>query len=309
MRFAILAFLTLSALLYAQNEPIKPIPKKIDYDRKKAELGKLLFHDPILSKDRKVSCATCHDVKRKCGTDHRRVSVGVEGKKGKVNAPTVLNAVFNFRQFWNGRAKNLKEQALGPIHNPIEMAMTEEEVERRLNSSPMYKRLFWEAYGVREIKFEHVIDAIVEFEKALITPNSKFDRYLRGELKLSKEEMEGYELFKRLGCITCHNGVNVGGNSYQYFGAVVPVRWNPDNPDRYKITHREFDKNRYKVPTLRNIECTYPYFHDGSADTLEEAISEMSYHNLGFRLKREEVKKIVAFLKTLTGEVPEILKK
>ncbi len=290
------------------SEPIKPIPQKIDYDKKKALLGKKLFHDPILSKDGTVSCSSCHDVYNKCGTDHRNVSVGVSGRKGNVNAPTVFNVVFNFRQFWNGRAKDLKEQALGPIHNPIEMGMTKEEVERRLNADPEYRRLFKEVYGTDRITFDQVIDAIVEFEKALITPNSKFDRFLRGEVQLSKEELEGYKLFKKLGCVTCHNGINVGGNSFQLFGAVVPVEWKPSNPDRYRITGREFDKNRYKVPSLRNVACTYPYFHDGSAKTLEEAVRKMSYHNLGFKLTEEEVKKIVAFLKTLTGELPEILR-
>ncbi len=290
------------------TEPIKPIPLEVEYDRKKAELGRLLFHDPVLSRDRTVSCATCHDVYGKCGTDHRNVSVGVKGRRGEVNAPTVFNAVFNFRQFWDGRARSLKEQAEGPIHNPVEMGMTSGEVERRLNASPHYRKLFREVYGTERIAFWQVLDAIVEFEKALITPNSKFDRFLRGEVTLSPDEREGYKLFKKLGCITCHNGVNVGGNSFQFFGAVVPVEWKPSNPDRYRVTKREFDKNRYKVPTLRNVECTYPYFHDGSAWTLEEAVSRMSYHNLGFKLSEEEVRKIVAFLKTLTGEKPAILR-
>ncbi len=290
-------------------EPIQPIPIRIDYNRDKAELGKILFHDPVLSRDRSVSCASCHDVYEKWGTDHRKASVGIGGKVGNVNAPTVFNTFFNFRQFWNGRAKNLKEQVEGPIHNPIEMGMSKRAVEKRLNSIPFYRKIFKKVYGVERITFDLVIDAIVEFEKALITPNSKFDRYLRGELKLSKEEKEGYMLFKKFGCITCHNGINVGGNSFQKIGAIKPFPWNPENPDRYRLTKREFDKNRYKVPSLRNIECTYPYFHDGSIPTLEEAIRTMAYHNLGFKLSEEEVRKIVAFLKTLTGELPEILKK
>ncbi len=309
---ALILLIALVALVWAtdllETEPIKPIPQKVEYDKKKAKLGKLLFHDPILSKNKTVSCATCHDLYNKWGTDHREASVGINGQSTGVNAPSVFNAVFNFRQFWDGRARDLREQALGPIHNPKEMGMTKEEVERRLNENPVYRKLFKEVYGTDRITFDQVIDAIVEFEKALITPNSKFDRFLRGEIELSKEELEGYKLFKRLGCISCHNGINVGGNSFQLFGAVIPVEWKPSNPDRYRITGREFDKNRYKVPSLRNVACTYPYFHDGSAKTLEEAVRKMSYHNLGYKLSEDEVRKIVAFLKTLTGELPEILK-
>ncbi|WP_457642181.1 cytochrome-c peroxidase [Persephonella sp.] len=290
-------------------EPIQPIPSHIEYDKEKAELGKILFHDPVLSKDQSISCASCHDVYEKWGTDHRKTSIGIEGKVGKANAPTVFNTFFNFRQFWNGRAKNLREQAKGPIHNPIEMGMSKEEIEKRLNQIPFYKKMFKKIYGTDKVRYDLVIDAIVEFEKALITPNSKFDRYLRGETDLSPKEKEGYLLFKKFGCITCHNGINVGGNSFQKVGVVRPYPWKPENPDRYKLTKRDFDKNRYKVPSLRNIACTYPYFHDGSIPTLREAIRVMAYHNLGFKLTEEEVDKIVAFLNTLTGELPDILKK
>ncbi len=308
MIIILLILLFIESFTAPSTEPIRPLPLNIKYDKRKAQLGKLLFHDPILSKDRSVSCASCHDVYEKCGTDHRRFSIGVGGRLGSANSPTVLNAVFNFRQFWNGRARDLKEQVAFPIQNPVEMNLTPGEVEGRLNASESYRKLFKEIYGTDRISFEQVVDAIAEFEKALITPNSKFDKYLRGETELSKEEEEGYKLFKRLGCITCHNGVNVGGNSFQLFGAVIPVEWKPTNPDRYRITKREFDKNRYKVPTLRNIACTQPYFHDGSARTLEEAVEKMAYHNLGLKLKEEEIRKIVLFLKTLTGEKPEILK-
>lgn len=289
-------------------EPVQPIPQKIEYDREKAELGKLLFHDPILSRDNKVSCFSCHDVYNKCGTDHEPVSTGFHNRKGKVNASTVLNAVFNFRLFWDGSAKNLKEQVYGPIQSPEEMNMTIEEVEERLNKHPLYIRRFKKVYGANRITFDMVADAIAEFEKALITPNSKFDRYLRGEIQLSQEELEGYKLFKKLGCISCHNGVNLGGNSFQKVGVIKEYPWKPDNPDRYRITKNEFDKNVYRVPVLRNIDCTYPYFHDGSVKTLEEAVQVMAYYNLGFRLPEDELKKIIAFLKTLRGELPEILR-
>ncbi len=318
MRFIFLLVFILISASYS-FEPIKPIPEKVPYNREKAELGKLLFHDPILSKDRTVSCATCHDLYTKWGTDRRDVSVGVDGKKGNVNAPSVFNAYFNFRLFWNGRAKNLFEQAKGPLHNPVEMAMEKEEIEKRLNNNEFYKKLFKKVYKTDKIKYWQVLDAIAEFEKALITPNSKFDKYLRCKEKninnpencnsiLTEKELKGYIIFKRVGCITCHNGVNVGGNSFQKLGVIHKYQWKPSNPDRYQITKREEDKNVYRVPSLRNIECTYPYFHDGSVKTLREALKKMSYHNLGFELTDKEIDYIEAFLKTLTGELPDILR-
>lgn len=294
-----------SVFLFA-GEPITPIPKTINYDKNKAVLGKYLFFDPILSKDKTVSCASCHDFNHG-GADPRPVSIGVEGKKGRVNSPTVYNAYFNFRQFWNGRAKDLKDQANGPVHTPFEMDMDEKLIEERLNKNEFYKKLFKKVYKTDNIKYWMVLDAIAEFEKALITPNSKFDRYLRGETKLTKKEKKGYLLFKQLGCITCHNGVNIGGNSYQKIGAINPYDKNPVG-DRYEITKREFDRYRYKVPTLRNIVLTAPYFHDGSVKTLKEAIDKMAYHNLGFRLSEEEKEAIMSFFNTLTGEKPKILK-
>ncbi len=303
--FFILTTLVLFSLSFP--DPIKPLPAEIKYDIKKALIGKELFFDPILSKERDISCATCHDPEQG-GTVHLRFSPKVS-EDLKANVPTVFNVVFNFRQFWNGRAKDLYEQAAIPILNPSEMGLTKEEVERRINKSDKYKKMFKEVYGVDYITFKHVIDAIVEFERALITPNSRFDRYLRGEIDLTESEKEGYALFKKLGCITCHNGINIGGNSFQKFGVVNPYKWEPYFPDRYKITGREEDKNVYKVPSLRNVAITYPYFHDGSAGTLEEAVKKMAYHQLGITLTDEEVTKIVDFLKSLTGEMPAILKR
>ncbi len=299
-------------------EPIKPIPLNIEYNKEKAYLGKLLFHDPILSRDKTVSCASCHDLYSKWGTDRRSVSVGVKNRLGKVNAPTVFNSYFNFRLFWNGRAKDLKEQANGPIHNPVEMDMDKKTIEERLNKIEFYKKLFKKVYKTDRIKYSLVLDAIAEFEKALITPNSKFDKYLRCKEKneniekckniLTEKELKGYLIFKKVGCVSCHNGINIGGNSFQKVGVVNPYPWKPDYPDRYQITKDEKDKNVFKVPSLRNIECTYPYFHDGSVKTLKEALKKMSYHNLGFELSDEEIDYIEAFLKTLTGELPKILK-
>ncbi len=318
MRSAIFLLILIITTSYS-FEPIKPIPEKISYDKEKAKLGKLLFHDPILSKDKTVSCATCHDLYTKWGTDRKSVSIGVNGKKGTVNAPSVFNTYFNFRLFWNGRARNLYEQAKGPLHNPVEMDMNKKEIENRLNNSKLYRELFKKVYKTDKIKYWQVLDAIVEFEKALITPNSKFDMYLKCKLQnignpekcnsiLTEKELRGYIIFKRIGCITCHNGINVGGNSFQKIGVIHKYKWIPSNPDRYQITRKEDDKNVYRVPSLRNIACTYPYFHDGSVKTLKEALKKMSYHNLGFELTDKEIDYIEAFLKTLTGELPDILR-
>lgn len=287
-------------------DPIKPIPLSIKYDRKKAELGKILFMDPGLSSDKSVACVSCHSFDHG-GADPRPVSVGAHGKTGHVNAPTVYNSYFNFRQFWNGRAKDLKEQARGPLHNPVEMAMDKAEIERYLGESGFYVETFRNVYGVAPT-YENALDAIAEFEKALITPDCKFDRFLRKEVQLTALEKRGYRLFKTLGCATCHNGINIGGNSFQKMGLIFPYPWKESFPDRYHITHSPVDKNVYKVPTLRNIELTAPYFHDGSVPTLELALRKMAYHNLGFDLNAEEVEALTAFLKTLTGEPPTIIR-
>lgn len=288
------------------DEPIAPLPESVEYDRKLAAIGKLLFNDPILSKDKKVSCASCHDPEQG-GADPRPVSLGVRGKKGNIQSPTVFNARYNFKQFWNGRAETLDEQAKGPIHNPVEMGMSRENVERRINHSRRYARLFRRAYNTRYVTYEQVIEAIVTFEKALVTPNSPFDRYLRGEPTLSDEEILGYRQFKLLGCATCHNGINIGGNSFQKMGIFIPYQYDPSYPDRFSVTQQSKYKNVFKVPTLRNIALTAPYFHDASALTLEEAVKTMSYHNLGTQLSHEDIQLLVTFLKTLTGDMPEVL--
>jgi len=187
------------------------------------------------------------------------------------------------------------------------MGMSKKETEDRLNSDHAYKKLFREIYGRDRIQFDDVTDAIAEFEKALITPDCKFDRYLRGEIKLSPDEEEGYLLFKRLGCINCHNGINVGGNSFQRIGVIHPYNQDDKFPDIYKLTKDPLDQNKFKVPSLRNIELRAPYFHDKRYAKLEEAVKKMAYHNLGYNLKDAEANRIVAFLKTLTGKKPAIL--
>lgn len=284
-------------------EPITPVPQSMAYEPAKAAVGKKLFFDPILSKDRTVACVSCHNFQHG-GADSRIVSIGIEGKKGRMQSPSVLNAVFNFSQFWNGRARNLVEQVAGPIHSPLEMGMSKRQVEQRINDNASYRDSFRAITGRSVVAFSDVTEAIAEYEKTLITPNSQFDRYLRGETTLNTAEAQGYELFKRLGCASCHNGVNVGGNSFQKFGVINPKIWNPAVDDRYALTGRESDKNVFKVPTLRNIALTAPYFHDGSAATLKEAISAMSYHNLGIQLNANDTNNLIEFLNTLTGELP-----
>jgi len=288
-----------SAVVFAESliQPLLAI-KNIDF--KKAELGKLLFFDPTLSKDRSVSCASCH--KSDHGwADDRAVSIGVYNRKGIINSPTVVNAVYNFKQFWNGRVDTLKEQVSGPIHTRFEMDMTNKEVENRLEESDMYKKYFQEIYAKDKIDFNDVSDAIAEYEKSLTTKDSKFDLFLKGKSSLTKEEKKGYMIFRTYGCITCHNGMNVGGNSFQKIGIVIP--YDDCYADRYEITKHEFDRCVYKVPSLRNISKTAPYFHDGSANTLQEAIADMAYHNLGFKPREEDLKSIEAFLKTLDADL------
>jgi len=297
--------LLLLAPLNVASEVITPIPLNADYDKKKAHVGKSLFFDPILSKDRSVSCNSCHDL-RAGGDDNRKVSIGISGYKGDIQSPTVFNSRYNFKQFWNGRAETLMDQANGPIHNPVEMGLNSKEVEQRINASAKYKKLF-SAYHRGYISFDIVLEAVVEFEKALFTPNSKFDQFLRGEIQLSTQEYAGFQTFKGLGCITCHNGINIGGNSFQKMGVIMPYHFNSDYPDLYSLTKKEYHKNVFKVPTLRNIALSAPYFHDGSAKTLEDAIRTMSKHNLGFIISKREIDEIIAFLETLTGETPAIL--
>ena len=300
MRYYFLAFLWISCSF---AEPIIPLPQYISVDQKKAKLGKSLFFDPIISRDGTISCSRCHDLFNG-GSDNRKFSIGIEGKIGNINSPTVLNAVFNFRQFWDARAKNLKEQVLFPIQNPIEMGNTIENLIKELKHSH-YEKMFQEIYhdGVTE---NNIADAIAEFEKTLITPNSPFDRYLRGDKNaISEKQKEGYSLFKQKGCIACHHGKNVGGNLYNKFGIIIPIKDN--NLGRYNVTKKEEDKYFFKVPSLRNVAKTSPYFHNGSIKSLKDAVYLMAKHQLGRPMSDDEAEKIVAFLNSLSGELPKSL--
>ena len=282
-----------------------PIPLEIKVDEKKAKLGKELFLDPILSKDKTLSCASCH-VLGYNGADSVQFSKGINDQDSDFNSPTVFNAVYNFRQFWDGRAKNLKEQALNPIVNPIEMGNTIPHVIQELKKSEKYSRLFRKIYddGITE---ENLAEVLAEFEKTLITPNAPIDRYLRGDTTaLNEHEIEGYRLFKEKGCISCHNGINIGGNLFNKFGVYKDAK--SKQLGRYNITHKEEDKYVFKVPSLRNVALTAPYMHDGSVKTLEEAVNIMSKYQLGRPMKEYELHLIVDFLKTLTGELPDSVK-
>ncbi|WP_304543603.1 cytochrome-c peroxidase [Sulfurimonas microaerophilic] len=296
----ILYTLLFSEFLFSA-ELITPIPTNVDVDQAKATLGKELFYETKLSKNNTVSCANCHQL-YSGGDDDLVVSQGINGAKGSINAPTVYNAVFNFRQFWDGRAKTLKDQALGPIENPIEMGHDFEALIPELNQSD-YKTKF-DALYEDGITRDNIADAIAEFEKTLITPNAPFDLYLKGDVTaLNQEEKEGYKLFKAKGCIACHHGINIGGNSYNKFGIFSDS--NSSDLGRYNVTHRERDKFYFKVPSLRNIEKTAPYFHDGRTDDLDEAVLLMAKYQLGRKITKDELKKIVAFLKSLNGELPQ----
>jgi len=299
-------FLILFTLLLFAEEPISPIPTNVEVDFKKAKLGQKLFFDTILSKDNSTACVSCHNV-FEGGADTSVVSSGFANKQGNIQSPSVLNSRYNFKQFWNGRANDLIQQADGPINNPSEHNMDAKTVEYRINNSLEYKKIVKSVYGTSHISYTQVLDAIVEFEHALTTPNSKFDKFLRGEIQLTKDEKEGYILFKQNGCVTCHNGINIGGNSFQKMGTFLEYNTKSNYPDRSKVTNNPNHKNVFKVPTLRNINKTAPYFHDGSAKTLKDALIVMAKHNLGVKLGDKEIYKIVTFLKTLDGERPKIL--
>lgn len=294
----------LSANIVNAKEPIEVIPIVKNLNSAQVELGKKLFFDPRLSKSGFISCNSCHNLSMG-GTDNLPTSIGHNWQQGPINSPTVLNASLNIAQFWDGRAKDLQEQAGGPIANPKEMAFSHDLAIKVLNSIPAYKAEFKQAFGSKKITIAQITQAIAEFEKTLVTPNSRFDQWLKGDKKaLNKQELAGYQLFKDSGCVACHNGPAVGGSSFQKLGLVMPYKTNNPAKGLFALTHKNEDLYKFKVPTLRNIELTYPYFHDGQVKTLEQAVNLMGQLQLGRKFTEEETTKIVAFLKTLTGEQP-----
>jgi len=288
-----------------RQEPITPIPLELELDTRKVALGDRLFHDPRFSSDNSISCAHCHNLANG-GMDNLPRSIGVGDKEGRVNAPTVFNSGFNANQFWDGHAETLEDQIDFPMQNTCEMGSTWPEVIEKLEQDVAYQRDFAAIYP-EGIQQHTVRNAIATFERSLITPNSRFDRYLRGDMHaLSGDELVGYELFKNFGCISCHQGMNVGGNMYEKLGLFRDYfadRGNVQEIDygRYNVTGNEEHRHEFRVPPLRNVSVTAPYFHDGSAETLEEAVAVMGKYQLGVTLSNDEVSSIVKFLKTLTG--------
>lgn len=292
----------------APPEPIQPLPDAVDVDMDKVLLGRSLYHDPMLSGDGTLSCATCHSLDHG-GAEPRKTSIGIKSQVGPINSPTVLNSAYNFVQFWDGRAKDLQEQAEGPVANPIEMGATWEGVVKRVSKSKEYTARFAKIYDDGVTK-DNITDAIAEYEKSLITP-SRFDTYLKGDLTaITEAEKKGYETFKEVGCTACHTGILAGGTMFQKLGLVKDyfkdrgTDLTEADMGRFNVTKNEADKHFFKVPTLRNVELTPPYLHDGSQDSLEETVRIMGKYQLGRDLTDAQVDSIVAFLKSLTGELP-----
>ncbi len=293
-----------AALAAQRNEPIQPIEPAPVTDQAKVELGKQLFFDPRLSKSGFISCNSCHNLSMG-GSDNLPTSIGHNWQEGPINSPTVLNSSLNLAQFWDGRAGDLKEQAGGPIANPMEMGFTHDLAVGVIESIPQYVESIKSVYKVDKISIDEITDAIAEFEKTLVTPNARFDQWLKGDDKaLTAYELEGYNLFKSVGCTACHNGVNVGGNSFQKMGLYEEYVTKNPAEGVAGLSGRDTDRFKFKVPTLRNVELTYPYFHDGAYWKLEEAVDVMARLQLGRQLEKDEIGKITAFMKTLTGEQP-----
>ncbi len=278
----------------------------------KVALGKMLYFDPRLSESHNISCSTCHIIGMG-GADGRSTSLGHNWQRGGRNAPTVLNAVFNTAQFWDGRAADLKEQAGGPIVNPLEMGISKQHAIEQLKGIPGYVEAFKKAFPGEgdPIVYDNIGKAIAVFEATLITPDAPFDRWLSGDDKaLTSEQKQGLQIFVEKGCSSCHNGINVGGGMYAAFGVVQKPGWEflpPDDRGRFEVTKTVSDDYVFKVPSLRNIELTAPYFHSGHAWDLKQAVAVMGESQLGQKLSDDEIDKVTAFLKSLTGKQPEVV--
>ncbi len=299
--------LLLAATLAHADEPIKPVPVPASLDAKKVALGRLLFNDKRMSRDNSISCASCHDLARG-GADGKVMPVGIGGAKGVLNTPTVFNSALNFRQFWDGRAASLEEQVNGPVHDVRELGSNWAEVTAKLAQDSQLRAQFGQSYR-DGITVRNIQDAIAHFERTLVTPNARLDKYLRGDKSaLSADEQRGFQLFKNYGCIACHQGANVGGNMYQTFGVLgdyFKQRGGVTTADlgRFNVTKNESDRHVFKVPSLRNVALTAPYFHDGSAATLADAVEVMFRFQLGRSASAQDKELIVKFLHTLTGEL------
>ena len=322
---ALISSLGITAFALAADDPLmnqaqglfQPIPlepvvvKGVTSTPAMVELGTDLYFDPRLSESHNISCNTCHQIGLG-GVDMLPTSIGHKWQKGGRNAPTVLNAVFNVAQFWDGRAADLKAQAGGPIQNPIEMGITHQHAIEMLKGIPGYTELFEAAYPNDKdpITMPNAVTAIAAFEATLITPNSPFDKFLRGDANaLSAEQKEGLKLFIDTGCASCHSGINVGGQMYAPFGVVQKPGADilpPNDKGRFAVTKTASDEYVFRVPPLRNVELTVPYFHSGQVWDLTQAVGIMATDQLGKTLTDAEVAKIVAFLKSLTGDQPQV---
>lgn len=288
--------------LLRRFRPLHPAPAE---NPAQVALGEMLYFDPRLSHDRDLSCNSCHPLDRG-GTDHESVSVGTDGQRGQRNAPTVFNAATQIAQFWDGRAPDLDHQAVGPILERTEMAMIDPgAVATRLRAVPGYLAAFGRAFPGEPVDLPHAARAIAVFERTLVTP-SRWDRFLSGDRKaLTRTEQLGLKLFADLGCVQCHTGELVGASMLQKVGFMNP--WpNQRDQGRYEITHLETDRMVFKVPSLRNVASTAPYFHDGSAATLSTAITMMARYQLGIELTPPEVAAIEAWLRALDAAPRQI---
>ncbi len=289
----------------ASDEPIQPLPFSLDLDPRKVALGERLFSSTILSADGQTSCVTCHPLDRG-GTDGLRYSKGTGGKQAALNTPTVFNVAFSFRLNWSGSFTELEDHLGKPLAGL--MGSSVPEVIKRLSQDNLWLKSFAAVYsdGLTDANFR---DAVATYQRSLITPNAPFDRYLRGDRNvLSDEEKAGYELFKEYGCTSCHQGINVGANMFQKFGVMRDYFADRGGPTtdaergRWNVTGQEADRYVFRVPSLRNVALTAPYFHDGSAPSIEAAIVVMAKYQLGRPLPPEHVARIAAFLRSLTGE-------
>lgn len=291
------------------REALKPLPEPPSVDSNLVALGRRLFHDKQLSSDKTVACSSCHDLAAG-GDDGRKHSVGVRGRQGPINAPTVFNAGLNFVQFWDGRAKTLEEQVDGPVSNPSEMDASWDEILSKVRRDQQYVDAFARRFG-DGVTANNVRAAIAAFERTLLTRGAPFDRWLLGDdAALTAVQKSGYELFKAVGCVACHQGRNVGGNMFQRFGVLGDYfvdRGDVTVTDygRFNVTKNEPDRFVFRVPSLRNVAKTAPYFHDGSAETLPRAVQVMAKYQLGQTMNDDEVSQVVAFLEALSGPVPE----
>jgi cytochrome c peroxidase len=298
--------LCLSAGAAPLEEPLKPLPPVPKQDPLRVELGRRLFNEPRLSVNNTLACASCHHL-QSGGADSRAFSIGFNGQPVPINTPSVFNASLNFRQFWNGRADTLESQVHEVVKSPSEMGSNWQHVIEVLSADPKYRRAFADAYP-DGVTTDTVQNALASYERTLLSSNSRFDQYLLGDTDiLTTEEKYGYQRFKDYGCIACHQGVNIGGNMFQKLGVMGDYfkdRGNPVESDlgRYLVTKDDEDRNVFKVPSLRNVAVTAPYFHDASASTLEEAVDVMFKYQLGRIPSAEDKTLIIQFLKTLTGE-------